>query len=74
MSERVPKCPKCGAAMEEGFVVDETHHGVRQSSWVEGEPVPSFWRGLKLSGHSRLKVTTFRCPKCAYLESYAPAE
>ncbi|MSR61235.1 MAG: hypothetical protein EXS08_02140 [Planctomycetes bacterium] len=74
MSERVPKCPKCGPAMDEGFVLDERHRGVTQSSWVEGEPVPSFWSGLKLSGHLRLKVSTFRCPKCGYLESYAPAQ
>ena len=74
MSERAPKCPKCGPAMEEGFVLDERHHGVSQSAWVEGEPVPSFWRGLKLSGQRRLKVATFRCSKCGYLESYAPGE
>ena len=74
MSEHAPKCPKCGPAMEAGYVLDNTHGGVTQSTWVEGAPVRSFWFGLKLDGHPRLRVTTFRCPTCGYLESYAPAK
>ena len=28
---------------------------------------------VKLKGHQRLPVTTYRCGACGYLESYAPA-
>jgi hypothetical protein len=60
--------------MEPGFVLDRTHGGVAQSTWVEGAPVRSIWTGLKLKGHQRLQVMTYRCPKCGYLESYARPE
>jgi hypothetical protein len=45
---------------------------MRQSAWIDGAPEPSFWSGLKLKGHQRLPVTTYRCSACGYLESYAP--
>jgi predicted nucleic-acid-binding Zn-ribbon protein len=64
-------CPKCSKAMEEGFIVDHTHGGFTQAQWVEGEPRPSFWTGLKLGGTPRHPVTTYCCTKCGYLESYA---
>ncbi len=72
MSDRTPACAKCSTGMEPGFVLDYTHGAMTQSSWVEGEPEPSFWTGIKIKGHQKLAVTTFRCPKCGYLESYAP--
>jgi hypothetical protein len=56
---------------EPGFVLDQTQGGYRPSAWVEGAPEPSFWTGLKLKGHERLPVTTYRCTGCGYLESYA---
>ena len=46
---------------------------VSAPEWAEGVPEPSFWTGLKLGGRERHAVTTFRCPACAYLESYAPS-
>ena len=73
VKDREPTCAKCGSAMEAGFVLDQTHDAVmRQSAWIEGAPEPSFWTGLKLKGHQRLPVTTYRCSACGYLESYAP--
>ena len=57
--------------MEPGFVLDQTQGGYRPSDWVEGAPEPSFWTGLKLRGHERRPVTTYRCTGCGYLESYA---
>jgi hypothetical protein len=66
-----PACPKCSTAMEAGYVLDQTHGAMTQSTWIEGAPEPSFWTGLKLKGHQRLPVTTYRCPVCGYLESYA---
>ena len=63
---------KCGAKMEEGFILDNAHGGRLQSEWVEGEPERSVWTGIKLKGREHLPVTTFRCSRCGYLESYAP--
>jgi hypothetical protein len=57
--------------MDPGFVLDIAHGAVAQSSWVDGAPERSFWTGLKLKGHERIPVTTFRCPQCGFLESYA---
>jgi len=65
-------CAKCSGSMEEGFVVDHTHGGTMQSAWVEGQPRKSFWTGLKLSGSVQHPVTTYRCHRCGYLESFAP--
>ena len=73
IAERTPECPKCSRGMEAGYTLDLTHGGQAQSSWVDGPPEKSFWLGLKVSGHQRVPITTFRCPKCGYLESYARA-
>jgi hypothetical protein len=59
--------------MEEGYVLDESYGERRQSTWVSGSPEPSFWTGLKTRGKERLPVSTYRCSRCGYLESYAPA-
>ena len=69
--DRTPECPKCSRGMEAGYVLDLTHGGYAQDSWIEGAPEKSFWTGLKVSGHQRVPVTTFRCPHCGFLESYA---
>ena len=65
------ECIRCHANMELGYVPDGTHNGYRQQNWFPGDPKPSFWMGLKLDQNQTLPVTTFRCPKCGYLESYA---
>ena len=72
MTAKQPVCPKCRSAMEPGFLVDHTHGGMQDSRWVEGLPERSIWTGLKLRGRKPVPVTTFRCRKCWYLESYAP--
>jgi predicted nucleic-acid-binding Zn-ribbon protein len=64
-------CPKCRTEMKNGFVLDRGDTGSKQqSAWVEGEPEPSFWSGLKTSNREVFTVQTFRCPKCNYLEFY----
>jgi phage FluMu protein Com len=65
------KCPKCNEEMEEGFIADYTHGAVLVSKWVEGEPEKSFWLGTKTRGKEKVKVKTYRCSGCGYLESYA---
>jgi hypothetical protein len=64
-------CPKCQGQMEPGFMPDTTYGGHLTTSWVEGEPVKSFWVGLKLGDKRRIPIRTDRCTKCGYLESYA---
>lgn len=65
------QCAKCGGSMTEGFTVDNTHGGRNASSWAEGEPVPSFWVGVKLPGKV-VAIHSYRCNRCGYLENYAP--
>jgi hypothetical protein len=57
--------------MEPGFVLDETRNQHAVATWIEGAPESSFWMGIKLRGKQRLPVTTYRCRRCGYLESYA---
>lgn len=66
-----PECAKCRGAMEPGFVLDHTYGATAQSEWVEGRPETSFWTGVRLKGRDRVPVTTYRCARCGYLESYA---
>ena len=68
------QCPKCQGATTEGFIVDHTHGGVSVSTWVEGEPKKSFWVGVKMSGTTPIDITTWRCRRCGFLESYASSE
>ena len=62
---------KCGGAMVSGFVMDQGHGIFHVSKWQRGEPRKSFWSGVKLSREQQFEVTTFRCDRCGYLESYA---
>ena len=70
--DRQRQCPKCDGAMEQGFEIPgPSGHTVRPDEWVEGTPERSFWSGTKLSGTERYQITTYRCDRCGYLESYA---
>jgi len=71
LSNQSIKCPKCKAAMEEGFILDLGHNTKTVSQWVEGEPERSFWTGIKTKDREKFRVTTYRCAGCGYLESYA---
>ena len=76
MPTRPPECPKCHHAMELGMIIDATQAGYVQSHWLQGAADPQTVFGLKTSAiktrdKTQLTVTTFRCPKCGYLESYA---
>ena len=65
-------CPKCGGRMEQGFVPEAKDHSTKVEMWVEGAPKKG-WAGLKFRGLRRIEIETWRCGRCAYLESYAPA-
>jgi len=60
--------------MSEGFVVDQGHGQAHVSTWQSGEPKMSIWVGLKQSKADQLKVSTWRCRRCGFLESYALKE
>lgn len=66
------ECPKCGVSMAEGFIPDEMDNGRKVSKWIEGSPEKR-WYGLKVRGKAQFYVQTYRCPRCGFLENYAPA-
>ena len=57
--------------MERGFIIDEGYGKRTVPRWVLGEAEVSVWTGLKIRGKDKLDVTTYRCRRCGYLESYA---
>jgi len=57
--------------MEPGYIVDEGYGKRTVANWIAGAPERSIWTGLKTRGKDKLDVTTFRCRRCGYLESYA---
>jgi phage FluMu protein Com len=67
------QCPKCKGEMEKGVIADYEHGGIpRTSEWgTEIEKVDKVL-APSIVKHARL-VTTYRCTKCGYLESYATA-
>ena len=61
--------------MSEGFVLDRGDaNSSNQQKWIEGEPTKSFWHGLHTNDRDKYAVTTFRCDRCGYLESYAKTQ
>jgi ribosomal protein S27AE len=64
-------CPKCGGAMVDGYIADHTHGGAAVAAWREGEPKKSIWVGLKLGKTAPIEISTWRCKRCGFLESYA---
>jgi hypothetical protein len=60
--------------MAVGFLLESGSYDTpRVTQWVGGAPEQSFWTGLRLSERDVLAVTTYRCARCGYLESYARA-
>jgi len=72
MDHPAPACPTCAATMEEGYIPDLANSNTPSvPKWTEGQPERSFWWGLNLRNRERLAITTYRCPKCGLLQSYA---
>jgi uncharacterized Zn finger protein len=65
----IDKCSKCGADMQEGFIL-EHRVAVR---WIAGKPETSFSGDIKARGKEQREVESYRCVGCGYLESYARA-
>lgn len=57
--------------MKEGFILDNAYGSRHASAWIEGAPQSSIWSGVKLGGRRAIRVASFRCNRCGYLESYA---
>ena len=57
--------------MSDGFVIDEGHGVYKVSTWQAGEPRKSIWTGIKRPKADQLKISTRRCERCGFLESYA---
>ena len=68
------RCPKCGAGMEQGFIVDVTHGSRLVSHWAAGAPRKSFWTGTKIPKEKSFPIGTYRCSSCGFLEAFARAE
>ena len=66
-------CPKCQGSMTEGVVIDQSENGRGVAKWVAGPVEKSIWVGLKLKGKKPIETRTYRCNRCGFLESYAPA-
>jgi hypothetical protein len=72
MPDELILCPKCNAAMEEGFIMEAWSECNENSQWVEGA-LDRNWRGAikNMSKRKKFHVTTYRCAGRGYLESYA---
>jgi len=57
--------------MEQGFVPEAKDHSTRVEMWVAGAPQKRWW-GLSYRNQRKLEIETWRCTRCALLESYAP--
>ncbi|WP_188053017.1 MULTISPECIES: hypothetical protein [unclassified Sphingosinithalassobacter] len=55
--------------MTEGVIIDNSYGEKKVSAWAEGRPEKR-WYGLKFPKKVR-EITSFRCNRCGYLESYA---
>ena len=56
--------------MEQGYLLDESYARRQPLKWIEG--APDYWVfNLKLRGKRQFELTTYRCSRCGYLESYA---
>lgn len=64
---KIMKCPKCNIEMEEGLIAD-------RSSNVNAKYTPQWGKkigGMGFTLSDSHNVSTYRCSKCGYLESYA---
>ena len=64
------ECPKCGAEMREGFLLE---HRV-PLRWIAGKPDRSWTGDTKAHGREQRHVGSYRCVGCGYLELFAEAE
>lgn len=56
--------------MTEGFINTEKSGMPAVTTWVEGPPAKGWWGNIKTPG-TPLKIATWRCKRCGFLENYA---
>jgi len=61
-------CPKCGGSMREGYILGTVFKD--EPRWIEGKPTRSFLTRFKTIGKEQYHLTTHRCDRCGFLESY----
>lgn len=71
-----PTCRNCRASMERGYRPDRGHGNAQHvEEWARGEPQKAQWLFITyIKGVGKkdlLPITTWRCPRCGLLESYA---
>lgn len=65
-------CPKCGQAMQEGWLLDRYGSLANQPTrWVPGPPERSLWFGVNFNRDLLHRIVAYRCTGCGLLESYA---
>jgi Domain of unknown function (DUF6487) len=65
----IDKCPKCGAKMQEGFLI-ESKLPLR---WMAGKPERSVLGGTTAKGREQRQIESYCCVECGHLELYARA-
>lgn len=72
MNSAPAECLRCRGKMEVGVVLDRGHYSaLAEPQWMEGPVERSAWTGIKTKNRDMYNVTTYRCERCGYLESYA---
>ena len=71
MNGEAPRCARCGETMEAGYFIDHGHGATYPQAWVAGVAQWSRWLGMRIPREEKKPVTTYRCPQCGLLESYA---
>jgi rubredoxin len=72
MAKSERRCPKCEAAMQEGFIpVCIGPPPAVASVWVVGPPEKGRLGGVKFDRRNQCQIRSYRCSGCGYLESYA---
>ena len=65
-------CPKCGSAMDVGYLPDMGSGGIFRTWWNPGIPeVRRFFGGVKWKQKEAVPTTAYRCVKCGFVELYA---
>jgi hypothetical protein len=60
--------------MEQGFLLEQRDGNLKDvTEWIEGVPEKGWFGHVKVKHKRQLAVETWRCGRCGYLESYAPA-
>ena len=70
MPSTAPECRDCRVAMDAGLMLDRTHGGSEEPTWIKGTADRGIFDLIMERDRERLPVVTFRCPKCGRLESF----